>query len=89
MVCKLAQAACRSPFWKLDATDSTVFLVACPATTCDITSYDTLDWKHIQFPAEHAVSIKLWLLEELRHILYIYGNHMVWKDVLCHIKPEF
>ena len=29
------------------------------------------------------------LLEELRHILCINGDHMVRENILCQVKPEF
>ena len=35
------------------------------------------------------VAFKFLLLEKFRHILYIDRNHMVRKNILCQIKPEF
>ena len=33
-------------------------------------------------------AFKFFLLEEFRHILYIYGNHVVRDNVFCQVKPE-
>ena len=76
------------PFRKFDAAYCAVLLIACPAASCNITTDDTLDREHIQLFTHHAVAVKLRLLEKLRHIFYISGNHVVWKDIFCHIKPE-
>ena len=48
-----------------------------------------LDRQHVQLTAHHGFSFKFLLLEKLRHILGIYRNHVVWKNVLSHVKPEF
>ena len=32
--------------------------------------------------AHHAVSVKPVILEELWHVLYIYGKHVVWYNIL-------
>ena len=76
-------------FRKLDAAYSTVLLVACPAASCDVSTYDTLDRQHVQFTAHHGFSFEFLLLEKLRHILGIYRDHVVRKNVLSHVKPEF
>ena len=76
-------------FRQLDSTYFTGFFIAFPTTSCNVTTYNTFDWKHFQFAAHHAVSIKFFLLEKFRHIFYIYGNHMVWQNIFCQIKPEF
>ena len=34
------------------------------------------------------MAFKFRFLEEFRHILYICGDHVVWYDILCKIKPE-
>ena len=76
-------------FRQADAADGSVLLVAGPAASCDVTTDDTLQRKHFQFPAHHAVAVEFLLLEKFRHILDIGGNHMIRKNVLRHIKPEF
>ena len=75
-------------FRKGDAADGTIFLVAGPAGACDITADDALDRKHGQLPAHHGIAVKLRLLKEFRHILYICRDHMVRQDIAGHIKPE-
>lgn len=74
---------------KLDAIMGSGFLVAFPAASGNVTTYDTLDWQHLKLTAHHTVSIKFLLLEEFRHIFYIYRNHMVRQNIFCHVKPEF
>ena len=56
---------------QLNATNRAILLITCPAASGDISSNDTLDWKHLQLAAHHAVTVKLRLLEEFRHILHI------------------
>jgi len=75
-------------FRKFNATDFSGFLIALPATSCDISANDALDWQHLQFPAHHTVTVELFLLEEFRHIFHIYRNHVIRNDILCHVKPE-
>ena len=76
-------------FRKLNPTDCAIFLVACPSAACDISTHDTLNRNHLQLSAHHAVTIKFFLLEKFRHIFYINGNHVVRKNIFCHIEPEF
>ena len=75
-------------FWKSNSANCTILLVACPAASGDISTNDTLNRNHIQLAAHHAVSVKLILLEKLRHIFYINRNHVVRQDILGHIEPE-
>ena len=75
-------------FRKFDTTDFSGFLIAFPATSCDVATNDTFDRQHLQFPAHHAVAVKFVLPEEFRHIFDIYRNHMVRNDILCHVEPE-
>src|SRR5699024_4856881 len=76
-------------FRQFNATYSTVFLVACPAASCYVAADDTLYREHLKLSAHHAVAVELWLTEELRHLVYICSDHMVRKNILCHLKPEF
>ena len=76
-------------FRKLDAADGSVFFIACPSAACDIASYDTLDRKHRELFAHHAVSVEARLAEKLRHVIDVCGDHMVRNDIFCHFKPEF
>ena len=75
-------------FRKLNATYFSCFFVAFPAASCNITTYNTFQWKHIKFTAHHAVSIKLILLKIFRHIFYVCRYHMIWQNIFCHFKPE-
>ena len=75
-------------FRKSNSANCTILLVACPAASSDISTNDALNRDHIQLAAHHAVSVKLILLEKLRHIFYINRNHVVRQDILGHIKPE-
>ena len=59
------------------------------ATSCDIATNDTFDRKHVQLLAHHGFAFVFFLLEEFRHILCIYRDHMVRKNIFCHIEPEF
>ena len=68
---------------------STVFLVALPAASGDIAADDALQRKHVQLAAHHALAFVLRSLEKFRHIFYVSRDHMVWKNVLCVVKPEF
>ena len=66
-----------------------VLLVACPAAAGDVAPHDALNRQHLKLFAHHAVAVILRLAEKFRHIFHIYGNHMVWQDVLGHVEPEF
>ena len=55
--------------YKRQAAYSAILLVACPAASCDVSTYDTLDRQHVQFTAHHGFSFEFLLLEKLRHIL--------------------
>lgn len=74
---------------KTDAAHSAVLLIAGPAASRNIAPHDTFNRKHIQFAAHHTVAVKLFLPEKFRHILYVSRDHMVGKNVLGHVKPEF
>ena len=76
------------PLRQLDAADSTVLLIALPAAAGDVATDDALHRQHGQLLAHHAVALELRLLEELRHILIINGNHVIWHNISSQIKPE-
>ena len=72
-----------------DAADSAVLLIACPAASGDIAPHNAFHRKNVQLTAKHTVAVKPFLAEIFRHILYVYGKHMVRQNILCHIEPEF
>ena len=74
---------------KADATDLTGLLIACPAAARDVATHNALDRNHVQLPAQHAVPVKFLLLEKFRHILDICRDHVVRKDILREVEPEF
>ena len=76
-------------FRQLNTADGSVLLVAGPAAACDIAADDALDGKHLKLSAHHGFAPELLLLEVLRHILCVNGNHVVRQNILCHIEPEF
>ena len=43
-------------FRKLDVAYSAVLFVVCPAASCDVSTFDTLDRQHVQFTAHHGFS---------------------------------
>ena len=75
-------------FRQLYAAYGAVLLVACPAGTGDVAADDALDRQHVQLLAQHAVAVKLRLLEVFRHVLDVYRNHVVRDNVLGQIEPE-
>ena len=77
------------PLRQLDAADGSVFLVACPSASGDISAHNTFNGKHVQFAAHHRFAFKFFLLEKFRHILYVYRNHVIGNNILRHIEPEF
>jgi len=58
------------------------------AASCDITADDALNRKHLKLTAHHALSFEFLLLEEFRHVFYIYGNHVIRDNVFRQVKPE-
>ena len=75
--------------WQLNTANSAILLIAFPTAAGNIAANNALHRQHLQLLAHHAVALKLLLLEELRHIFIIYGNHVVWHNVSSQIKPEF
>ncbi len=81
--------ALRKAFRQPDSADGSVLLIACPAAARDVAAHDAFDRKHGELFYEHAVPAVIFSAEELRHILRIDADHVVRKDVLRVIEPEF